>query len=157
MIKPRILWGTLALIFSFSLPVNAQNCTPLAVVKGEGTSVTKRVSPPNAGILPFVPVGFRGNWDTDFAISGNASYRYFIGTIQSASEDPAPFKIQMFLKYSDGTADRVFDETVRLEPNESQQMTGRPRPGDLPFQVNLNVGGKNAIGHSYTIQVEGCQ
>lgn len=157
MIKPRILWGTLALLFSFSLPVNAQTCTPLAVVKGEGTSVTKRVSPPNAGILPVVPVGYRGNWDTDFAIAGNANYDYFVGTIQSASEDPADFKIQMFLKYSDGTADRVFNEVVNLQPNESQQMRGRPRSGDLPYQVNLNVGGAEAIGHSYTIWVEGCK
>ncbi|MEB3279984.1 MAG: hypothetical protein VKK42_13805 [Lyngbya sp.] len=157
MMKPRILWGTLALLFSFSLPVNAQTCTPLAVVKGDGTSVTKRVSPPNAGILPVVPVGYRGNWDTDFAIAGNASYNYFVATIKSASEDPAEFKIQMFLKYSDGTADRVFNDRVTLQPNESQQMTGQPRSGDFPYQVNLNVGGGDAIGHSYTIWVEGCR
>ncbi|MEL7037365.1 MAG: hypothetical protein AAFO04_17350 [Cyanobacteria bacterium J06592_8] len=157
MIRPRILWGTLALLFSFSLPVKAETCTPLAVVKGEGTSVTKRVSPPNAGIIPFVPVGYRGNWDTDFAIAGNANYRYFVATIRSASEDPAKFKVQMFLKYSDGTADRVFNDSVRLDPEESQQMTGEPRSGDLPYQVNLNVGGGDAIGHSYTIWVEGCQ
>ncbi len=157
MIKPRIFWGTLTLLLSFSLPVHAQTCTPLAVVKGEGTSVTKRVSAPNAGILPVVPVGFRGNWDTDFAIPGSANYSYFRGVIQSASESAASFRVQMFLKYSDGTSDRVFNENVRLEPREYRQMSGRARRDDLPFQVNLNVGGRSAIGHSYTISVEGCR
>ena len=156
MMKFRTLFGTLALLLSLTPSVHAQTCTPLLVVKGDGISVTKRVSAPNAGILPIVPVGYRGNWDTDFAIPSHVNFSSYVATVQSASEDPASYKVKMYLKYSDDTADKVFNDTVRLQPGELQQMSGIPRSATQPYQVNLNVGGMDAIGHSYTISVAGC-
>lgn len=153
----RYLIGTLAFVLTAVTPAAAQTCTPLAVVAGDGTSVTKRVSPPNAGTIPKVPVGFRGNWDTDFAVPGGMRFNQYVATIQSESTEDANFKVKMFLKYSDGTADRIFDDNVSLTPGESREITGRPRENDGPFQVNLNVGGVDALGQSYTLSVLGCE
>ena len=157
MIRPLFSLGILTLLLPISLPVNAQTCTPLMVVKGEGTSVTKKVSAPNVGTIPRIPVGYRGNWDTDFIVPSNATFTEYVATIQSLSTDSGTFKIRMFLKYADDTADQAFEGDIQLDQNQSQQISGTPRPDNQPYQVNVNVGGIKALGYSYTLSVEGCQ
>jgi hypothetical protein len=148
--------GTLALLLGIMVPVSAQTCTPLAVVKGEGTSVTKRVSPPNAQTIPKLPVGYRGNWDTDFVVPFNTNFKEYIAIIRSESTEAAQYRIKMYLKYSDDTADETFNEAVQLQPGQSTEVISRPRSGNQPYQINVNVGGYESIGYSYTLSVEGC-
>ena len=157
MIRPFFSLGILTVLLPISLSVNAQTCTPLAVVKGEGTSVTKKVSAPNVGNVPRIPAGYRGNWDTDFIVPNNATFTEYIATIQSLSNDVGTFQVKMYLKYADDTADRVFDGGIQLDPNQQQQISGMPRSNSQPYQVNVNVGGIKALGYSYTLSVEGCQ
>ena len=157
MIRPLFSLGILTALLSVSLSVNAQTCTPLTVVKGEGTSVTKKVSAPNDGTNPRIPVGYRGNWDTDFIVPNNATFTEYIATIQSLSNDTGTFQIRMYLKYADDTADQAFEGNIQLDPNQSQQISGTPRPDSQPYQINVNVGGIKALGYSYTLSVEGCQ
>ncbi len=157
MIRPFLSLGILTVLLPMSLSVNAQTCTPLAVVKGEGTSVTKKVSAPNVGNVPRIPAGYRGNWDTDFIVPNNANFTEYIATIQSLSNDVGTFQVKMYLKYADDTADRVFDGGIQLDPNQQQQISGAPRPNNQPYQVNVNVGGIKALGYSYTLSVAGCQ
>ncbi len=152
----QTILGTLTLFLSVAVSVNAQTCTPLAIVKGEGTSVTKRISPPNAQTIPKLPVGYRGNWDTDFVVPHNSNFSQYIATIRSESTEPAEYRIKMYLKYSDDTADETFDQEVPLQPGQSVEAVGRPRAGNQPYQINVNVGGYESIGYSYTLSVEGC-
>lgn len=157
MIRPFLFVGILTVLLPVSLSVNAQTCTPLAVVKGEGTSVTKKVSAPNVGTIPRIPAGYRGNWDTDFIVPNNATFTEYIATIQSLSSDVGTFQIKMYLKYADDTADRIFDGGIQLDPNQQQQISGMPRSNTQPYQVNVNIGGIKALGYSYTLSVKGCQ
>lgn len=136
--------------------VNAQTCTPLEIVKGEGTEVTKSVSPPNVGTIPNLPVGYRGNWDTDFIVPSGNAFSSYQATIRSESSEPATYRVKVYLKYPDDTTDRVFDNEVELEPGETQTLKGSPRIDQQPYQVNLNIGGYDSIGYSYTISVEAC-
>ncbi|WRH66865.1 MAG: hypothetical protein RSE13_25780 [Planktothrix sp. GU0601_MAG3] len=157
MIRPLFSLAILTVLLPISLSANAQTCTSLAVVKGDGTSVTKQVSAPNLGTIPRIPVGYRGNWDTDFVVPNNATFTEYIATIQSLSNDPGIFKIKMYLKYPDDTADQVFEGDIPLDQNQSQQISGTPRSDSQPYQVNVNVGGVKVLGYSYTLSVQGCQ
>lgn len=156
MIAPRAALGTLFLLLSVSLPVSAETCTPLNVVGGEGTEVTKRVSAPSLPIGPF-GLGFRNNWNTDFAVPNNASFKKYIVTIKSESTAAANFPVSMFLKYSDDTADETYKGNVELSPGQSRELSASPRIGEQPYQVNLNIGSLGSKGFTYTLSVRACR
>lgn len=63
-----------------SLPPFPNNCEPLPLVGGQGSEVTKEVSPPSLNIpLPGpASVGTRNNWHTDWFISNGGAYRSYI-------------------------------------------------------------------------------
>jgi hypothetical protein len=67
------------------------------------------------------------------------------------------YTVQMNLKYSDDTADTVFEQVTRLPEGETFTVTGTPRVSDGPYQVNLRVGGIPVIGNSYRVSVLGCR
>ncbi len=145
----------LASLLSLDLPVQAQTCTPISVVGGQGNEVTKTVAQPT---IPG-PLGInitRNNWNTDWAVPGNANFRRFVATI--TSNDRGPFDIKMYLKYSDQTADEFFNQQgVELTPGTPLKIEAAPRPEDSPYQVNLFVNGIASLGRTYTASVVGCR
>jgi hypothetical protein len=62
----------------------------------------------------------------------------------------------MYLKYNDGTADKVYDQTATLAKNRALTISGTRRLNANPYQVNLFVGGIPVVGNSYTAAVAGC-
>ncbi|MBF2027037.1 MAG: hypothetical protein IGS48_09765 [Oscillatoriales cyanobacterium C42_A2020_001] len=137
--------GAIALISS---PVNAQTCAALPVVGGSGRRVEKTVSPPGAG--PVV----RDNWNTDFSV-GRQGYRSYVATI--TPKNGGTYTILMNLKYSNDSVDKVFDEKVTLKQGQPYRIQGTTRIGSAPYQVNLSVGGVEAIGNTYVASVAGCR
>ena len=158
--RPAAL-GTLCLLLSASLPLSAQNrCSLLKVVGGEAnqTVVSKKVSPPGAFIpVPFVTPKIRNNWNTDFEVPSNVSFTKYIAKIESISTKKATFSTSMFLKYSNDTADETYKGDIQLTPGQSTELRANPRRGEQPYQVNLLIGGFNAVGHSYKLSVRGCR
>lgn len=134
-------------------PALAQTCQPLAVVKGEGTVVEKTVT------LPSIPISigrfFNNNWNTDFAVPSNATYKSYVATL--IPKDDGTYSIRMNLKYSDGTHDQVFNSKPNLTANQPLKMSGTPRTTEQPFQVNVFVGDMDSVGKSYQLSVSGCQ
>lgn len=154
MVNRAVLLGMSALLLSVQLPTHAETCTPLSLVGGEGSEVTKTVSGPT---LPG-PFGIkikRNNWNTDWAVPGGRKFRRFVATI--VAENGGTFDIQMFLKYSDQTAEEFFNQNgKRLKAGQPLTIEATPRPEDNPFQVNVFVNGLPAIGQTYRAEVVGC-
>lgn len=149
LIIPVTVLTSSALLLGNIKPSQSQpKCTPLAVIGGTGTSVSKSVS---GGVIT------GNNYNTDFAVPSGSNFKSFIATIRSDSTRRADMPVEMFLKYSDGTDGRVFQGNVPLEPNQAKQISGTPRVGQQPFQVNLKVGSVGTTGFSYTLYVVGCK
>ncbi|MFN3360673.1 MAG: hypothetical protein ACK421_04490 [Pseudanabaenaceae cyanobacterium] len=137
------------------VPAVAARCQLLEVIGGQGTKQVKEVSVPSVPYIPFLPLGIRNNWNTDFAVPGGKKYRSFTATI--TPDRDVSYGIEFYLKYSDETADKFFHKTVELKANRPFTITATPRPGNMPFQVNVLVGGmERAIGSKYTLTVEAC-
>ncbi len=137
------------LMFVDVSPNLAQSCRALEVVGGQGTKVDKKVTPPSA------PPFFRNNWNTDFLVSRDRNYYKYVSTLMP--KDSGEYKIMMFLKYSDDTADQVYDQKITLTEGKPFYITGSPRRNDQPYQVNVFVGGLTSVGKSYTLYVNGCR
>lgn len=134
-----------------NLPANLVSaesaCTPLSIARSGETQVAKNVSPPSTGIT-------HSNWNTDFTVPNTQSYRRYVAEIMP--RDSGAYDIHMFLKYKNGTADEVFSQVVQLQSGQSFRIPGLPRLSTDPYQVNLEIGGIAAIGHTYTLSVSGC-
>jgi hypothetical protein len=129
--------------------VSAQSCEPLPVVNGSGYEVTKIVSPPGALLIDT-------NWNTDFAITENSSYDYFV--VSFLPESGESYDIDVHLKYSDDSYDTAYSvrDTLFAE-GETVRITAESRFSSTPYQVNLRIGGLNAEGNTYTASVMGCR
>jgi hypothetical protein len=141
------------------LPPFPDNCDPLPLVGGEGSQVTKEVSPPSFGVpLPGpVSASTRNNWHTDwFLPTGQIYQSYMVIFMPHARRN---FDVFMFLKYPDDTNQRFFRrQRVRLNANEPITVEVAPERVDLgPYQVNTNIGGVQAVGARYTVAVAGCR
>jgi hypothetical protein len=147
------LLGTLAfMVPSATVQANAQTvtppvCSPLQILGTNGTQIQKKVS------LPGTPTS-RSNWNTDFLAAGNQPFRSYIATIQPMNQ--GQYHVQMHLKYANGTADKVFDQSVKLPQTKEFRIAGSPRLNESPYQVNLSVGGIRAVGNTYKVSVFGC-
>lgn len=148
--------GILASSLSLNLPVRAETCTPIALVGGTGSEITKTVAQPTIP-GPFGVKITRNNWNTDWAIPGGAVFRRYVATVTSS--DGGTFDIMMFLKYSDQTEDEFFNSRrVELAAGKPLTIEGTPRSDkEQPFQVNLFVNGVASIGETYTASVVGCR
>lgn len=125
-----------------------ETCTPLELVGGQGSSVTKTVTIPSLGIT-------RTNWNTDWSVPSNRQFKRF--EAQITSEKNNSYKIEMYLKYSDGTASEFYNTNeVRIMADTPLEIEATPRPKKQPYQVNLLIGGLKATGQTYTAQVVGC-
>lgn len=159
MLTRTTVFAILATISSISLPVHAQTCTPIAVVGGQGNTITKLVSAPTIPAGPLGALGVdinRNNWNTDWAVPGDVKFNRFIVTI--TSNDGGPFDIRMYLKYSDQTAGEFYNsQGVQIQPGSPLKIEAEPRPEDEPYQVNLFVNGLESLGKTYSASVVGCR
>jgi hypothetical protein len=151
MIKKQAIWIAMFILSTTTSAIAEPMCAPFKVVGGAGNSVSKQVSQPNMTQL------VRSNWDTDFAVPTRESFKRFVVTLKSESSAKAPFQVQINLKYSDRTVDNAFDSKVELDPGKSKVITVMPRINNQPYQVNVNVGGTDAIGYGYNLSVSGCE
>ena len=145
--RSLLLLGFAGMLTSMASPAIAQSCKPLSVVGGTGTEVTKKVS-------PFGTFLTKNNWNTDFAVPSGARFNRFTVTI--SSQNDASYAMKIFLKYSNNTTDNFLNQNVSLKVGKSMSFKATPRPSDDPYQVNLYVGGAEAIGNTYTLSVAGC-
>lgn len=123
-------------------------CRLLQAVGG-GTEVTKTVSP--GGTL------FTGdNWNTDFVVPTDRFYDRF--EVRVMPQNDANYSMNFYLKYPNNTADKFFSrEAIPLRRNQLVIARAKPRALTLqPFQVNVFVGGTEAIGTVYTATVLAC-
>ncbi|TYQ25242.1 hypothetical protein [Pseudanabaena sp. UWO310] len=140
--------GFLLLSLSFISSAQAQICTALNVIGANGTSVKKTVS-------PFSTLVTNNNWNTDFAVPSEQSFSQFVATI--VPENIANYDLELNLKYSDESSDTSYKkENVGVTFAHPLNLVGRSRPNSNPYQVNVFIGGLNAIGNTYTVSVEGC-
>lgn len=100
-------------------------------------------------------VAFRSNWNTDFAVEPTASYNGYVSTI--IASDGGKYTIKINLKYSDETADEVYNNTVSLTPGKPFNITATPKRKEAPYQVNVSVGELNAVGKTYQLSASGCR
>jgi hypothetical protein len=151
-LRPILSGGAIALVLSLTAtePGLTNQCKPLKVVDGTGTSVRKKVSAARPGLLS------RTNWNTDFAVPNGAKFSRYIATLKALSGNGKTFKVRVNLKYPNGTVDEVFNGSVLLASDQSDQFTGRPRVGSQPYQVNVVVGGIDAFNTAYQLSVMGC-
>ncbi|MEM6447576.1 MAG: hypothetical protein AAF704_13590 [Cyanobacteria bacterium P01_D01_bin.123] len=132
-----------------STSARAQNCTPLQVVGGSGTEVSKSVSPPST-------IFSKNNWNTDFIVPQSQYFSTFVAEIEP--QEAGEYTIKMFLKYNNDTADKVYDRTaIPLTNSRPAVITGSARRDAQPYQINLLVGGIQASGEFYTASVRGCR
>lgn len=128
-------------------------CTPLQVIGGEGTEVTKTASPGRVPTLYLI--WFGPNWNTDFEVPEGVTHTSYYTTI--LSEDIGNYDIEMYLKYEDGTADLVHEEDRFLMSEQHLHVfSGQPREDFQPYEVNVEVGGPGTVQDTYTLRVFGC-
>ena len=141
------------------LPAFPSNCEALPLVGGEGSEVTKEISPPSVNIpLPGpVSAGTRNNWHTDWFISNSSAYQSYM--VIFMPHENRNYDVSMYLKYPDDTNQRFYQEQrVDLPANEPITVPVTPERADLgPYQVNTNIGGIQAVGARYTVAVAGCR
>jgi hypothetical protein len=138
----------LCLSLNFASPTYAETCEPLNVVGADGISVKKTVS-------PFSTLVTNNNWNTDFAVPSDRSYNRYVATI--VPENNANYDIELNLKYSDNSSGGAYKkDNVAVKVGQPLRLVGVPRSRRDPFQVNVFIGGLNAIGNTYTVSVDGC-
>ncbi|VEP16673.1 conserved hypothetical protein [Hyella patelloides LEGE 07179] len=141
--------AVLVMAFGWTWPGRVEKCTALSVVEGQGTEVNKTVSIPGLGLVA------KNNWNTDWVVSSHEKFQSFQATI--VSEDDSSYRIEMYLKYGDQTADQFYQKKeVKLIANEPLTIEATTRTKTQPYQVNLLVGGIEAVGKTYTASVVGC-
>lgn len=109
--------------------------------------------------VPRIPIGIgnlkRDNWNTDFSLPSNSKYKKFIATF--TPQTTGTYSIRMYLKYSDGTADGVYNEKPNLSSGKSLEISATPRAEDQPYQVNIFVGDTESIGKSHKVKIKACR
>ena len=153
--KLTAILGFITILFGIGFPSNklevqAKRCYGLEVVEGNGSNVvTKEVSVRNLGFLG-------DNWHTDFAVPGNRNFRSYIAKIESRSRKTESTTVEVFLKYSNGTADQQFKGNITLPAGKYEQITVTPRRNQQPYQINVQVGDDDSAGFNYSLSVVGC-
>ncbi|AFY75283.1 hypothetical protein Syn7502_03434 [Synechococcus sp. PCC 7502] len=143
-LKLLVLLGLIAVS-----PVRAETCHPLNVIGGDGVKVRKTVSPISTLVT-------NNNWNTDFAVSGGVIFNRYVATV--IPENNANYDLKLILKFSDNTTSEFYNKSnVAVKVNKPVTMVGEPRSQTEPYQINVFVGGINAIGNTYTVSVIGCR
>ena len=126
---------------------------PLGAIDAAGNEVAKEVSAPS------VPLGvrtIRSNWNTDWAIPGGEYFEEFV--VALVPETNGRFKVEVNLRYGDGTEDEVYEpEPQELIAEEPIYFRTHPRTTLQPYQVNLRVGSLKSGGFLYRAATFGCR
>ncbi len=138
------------------LPAFPQGCQAIPLVGGTGNEVTKETSPPG---LP-IPFSFgaghtRDNWNTDWVVPTNQTFRRFVVILMPRSS--SKYDASMYLKYGDDTADKFYTHQGSLPANQPIVVQTQPRSTLQPYQVNVHVGGLQSIGVRYSVAVAACR
>ncbi len=150
MLPNRFGLGSLCLFSAllFTSPVKAETCRALNVIGGEGTKVTKTVSPLSTLVT-------NNNWNTDFSVPGGRANNRYVATL--VSNNDAAYDIKLNLKYSNNTADELYAKNSQtLKVGQPFKISGEPRAKNEPYQINVFVGGLSAIGNTLTLSVDAC-
>jgi hypothetical protein len=146
------VFGIIGTLLTLSWPGTpasyAQTCSPLKVIGGQGTQAQKTISPPGT------PVS-RNNWNTDFAVPSGIRFTRYIATVIPGST--AEYNVQVYLKYSNNTDDKIYDQDIALTQNKPLRVSGAPRADSSPYQVNVRIGGIDKVGRSYIASVVACR
>jgi hypothetical protein len=138
----------LLLSLSFVSSAQADECYPLNVIGDIGTTVKKTVS-------PFSTLVTSNNWNTDFSVPSDRSFNSYEATI--IPENDANYDLELSLKYRDRSSSRSYKkDNVGVKVGQPLKLIGVPQSPRNPSQINVFVGGLNAIGNTYSISVEGC-
>ncbi len=138
----------LLLSLSFASSVQAETCDALDVIGATGTNVKKTVS-------PFSTLVTNNNWNTDFAVPSDRSFNRYVATIMP--ENDANYDLELNLKYSDNSSNRAYKkDNLAVKVGQTLTLVGVPPSQRNPFQINVFVGGLNAIGNTYSVSVLGC-
>lgn len=141
------------------LPAFPNSCEALPLVGGQGSEVTKEISPPSLNIpLPGpASVGTRNNWHTDWYIPNGRTYQSYMVIFMPHTN--REYDVAMYLKYPDNTNQRFYrKQRVDFKANEPITVEVSPERLDLaPYQVNTNIGGVQAVGARYTVAAAGCR
>ena len=138
----------LYLSLNFASPTHAETCEPLNVIGANGITVKKTVS-------PFSTLVTKNNWNTDFAVPSDRSYSRYVVTIDP--QNNAYYDIELNLKYSDNSSSGAYKKAnVAVKFGQPLIFIGVPQSRRDPYQVNVFIGGLNAIGNTYTVSVDGC-
>lgn len=146
-LKLLVVFGLL-LSLPFGSSAQADNCYPLNVIGDTGTIVKKTVS-------PFSTLVTGNNWNTDFAVPSDLSFNSYEATI--VPENNANYDVELNLKYRDRSSVRSYKkDNVAVKVGQPLKLIGIPQSSGNPSQVNVFVGGLNAIGNVYSVSIEGC-
>jgi hypothetical protein len=141
------------------MPPLPKNCTPLPLVGGEGSEVTKTASAPGFRVPlpgPAPSVGVRNNWNTDWFVPSGQVFRKY--RVVFMPRDSRQFSVNATFKYPDDSIDQFYREPGRqFTANKPLVIEAPPRNDLQPFQVNTNIGGLETVGSRYTVSVSGCR
>ena len=131
------------------LPAQAQSCIPLTIDGRSSNRVTNTISPPGTLVSG-------DNWDTNWSIPAEESFRRFFLTF--IPRDSAEYDVEVTLVYRDNTREQFYyQDGLKLIAGQNLPVLISPRSDQVPSQVNLVVGGLQAIGNTYTASVVGCE
>ena len=146
-LKLSVVFGLL-LSLSFVSSAQADECYPLNVIGDTGTTVKKTVS-------PFSTLVTSNNWNTDFTVPSDYSFNSYEATI--VPENNANYDVELSLKYRDLSSSRSYKkDNVAVKVGQPLNLIGIPQSPRNPSQINVFVGGLNAIGNTYSVSVVGC-
>jgi hypothetical protein len=139
------------------VPPFPDHCELLPLVGGEGSEVSKEISPLSLNLpLPVGRIGTQNNWHTDWYIPAEGYQTYQVTVMP---RDNREYDIAMYLKYPDDTDQQFYrEQRINLTANEPITIEVTPERSDLlPYQINTNIGGVQAVGASYTVVAAGCR
>lgn len=143
--------GLVGCVLLIGSTASAATCTPLEPLGTDGkAAVKKSISPPGTIVTD-------NNWNTDFAVPGNAKFERFVTTVKPDSD--GQYDIRVVLKYSDGSSAIAFEQAGKsLGKGKAFEVSSKPANlAKQPFQINASVGGPVSTGKSYTLSTVGCQ
>ncbi len=102
----------------------------------------------------------RTNWNTDFAVDQPSKRFKLFFTADSTEGDPGAYPIEAYLKFSDGSNQKVVDQSMKPPTGTGAQFGPFTPPAEKSVsQVNFKIGANKdpgGTGFSYRISVQGC-
>jgi len=131
-----------------NVPAQAQACTALRPIGGQGYEVRKRIDGRPGGVL------VSNNWNTDFVVPSGVRFSYYAITI--TPENNADYDISIHFKYPNNTSDTLFQNgSVQMNRWQPWRLDLQSPTGRQPFQINTRIGGTN--GNFYRVRVSACR